>query len=267
VAEKDGGHEISHALYSRALGMIVSGAVPMRFVFGFTIALAAFSSSLCLGQQPQTLRDLVSQFNTTRVFWQQVEIAKKIVAMDDASVLPQLEPWLTNDDRHLRANAAFIFASLGDSRGFDVITAILNDRSERPQAQGAPVRSGYWTLRLQIIGDRYYAAHILGDLKDRRAVPILLSLLRDADINDIVPWALGRIGDKSSVQPLIGALKDQDPKVRILAICALKELNATEALPSLRPLLDDSGRGNYDVWVTVAGAARAAVAKLENVSH
>ena len=227
------------------------------------IILLFSASGSCSGQQAETLRKLVEQFDNSRVFWQQVEVAKKIVAMDDASVLPQLESWLTNDDRHLRANAAFIFASLGDPRGFDVITAILNDRSDRPEGQGAPVRAGYWSLRLQIVGDRYYAAHILGDLKDRRAVPILLSLLKDPDISYIVPWALGQIGDKSAVQPLIGALKDQDPKVRILAICALKELNATEALPSLRPLLDDNGRANYDVWVSVAGAARAAIAKLE----
>jgi HEAT repeat protein len=232
-------------------------ALPAAIILFFS------ASGSCSGQQAETLRKLVEQFDNSRVFWQQVEVAKKIVAMDDASVLPQLESWLTNDDRHLRANAAFIFASLGDPRGFDVITAILNDRSDRPEGQGAPVRAGYWSLRLQIVGDRYYAAHILGDLKDRRAVPILLSLLKDPDISYIVPWALGQIGDKSAVQPLIGALKDQDPKVRILAICALKELNATEALPSLRPLLDDNGRANYDVWVSVAGAARAAIAKLE----
>jgi len=244
----------------------------MRLVFGFSTALGRLvtviviilaTSGVCSSQQPQKLSHLVEQFDNTRVFWQQVEVAKKIVAIDDASVLPQLEPWLTNDDRHLRANAAFIFAALGDSRGFDVIAAILNDRSERPARQGAAVRSGYWSLKAQITADRYYAAHILGDLKDQRAVPILLSLLKDADINYIVPWALGQTGDRSAVQPLMGALKDPDPQVRTLAICALKELNATEALPSLRPLLDDNGKSDYDGWVSVSGAARAAIAKLE----
>jgi hypothetical protein len=34
------------------------------------------------------------------------------------------------EDRHLRGNAAFIYAWLGDPRGFDVIAAILSDRSE-----------------------------------------------------------------------------------------------------------------------------------------
>lgn len=220
-------------------------------------------SGVCSSQQSQALRTLVNQFDSTRIFWQQVEVAKKIITLNDASVLPQLEPWLTNGDRHVRANAAFIFAALGDPRGFDVLTAILDDRSERPKAQGAAVRAGYWTVKLQIAADRYYAAHILGDLKDRRAVPILVSLLKDPDINYIVPWALGQIGDKSAVQPLIGALKDPDPQVRTLAICALKDLNATEALPSLRPLLDDHGKSNYDGWVSVAGAATAAIEKLE----
>jgi HEAT repeat protein len=142
---------------------------------------------------------LLQQFETTRVFWRQFEVAKAIVATKDTGVLPKLQSWLTDDDRHLRGNAAFIYARLGDTRGFDVITAILRDYSERPEGQGIP--GGRWSLRGQIRADRYYAAHLLGDLKDHGAVPILVPLLNDPDLNYIVPWSLGQIGDRSAVHP------------------------------------------------------------------
>lgn len=65
--------------------------------------------------------------------------------------------------------------------------------------------AGSSSARLQIRDDRYYAAHLFGDLRDARAVPILIPLLKDQDVNWIVPWSLGEIGDKSAIPPLIEA--------------------------------------------------------------
>src|ERR1017187_3503358 len=99
---------------------------------GFPLVLLLAAPCLERAQQPSSVAELLQQFESTGVFWQQFEVAKALVATKDASVVPKLEPWLTRSDRHLRGNAAFVFASLGDPRGFDVITAILNDRSDRP---------------------------------------------------------------------------------------------------------------------------------------
>jgi HEAT repeat protein len=71
----------------------------------------------------------------------------------------------------------------------------------------------------------------LGDLRNPRAVPILVPLLKDTEVNSIVPWALGQIADKSAVGPLIETLDDDNPSMRVLAIYALETLNAKEALP------------------------------------
>jgi hypothetical protein len=101
------------------------------------IILLAALPDLGRGQQRQSAAELLAKFKSTGIFWQQFEVAKKIVEVRDTSVLPQLESWLSYDDRHLRGNAAFVFAALGDRRGFDVITAILGDRSNRPEGQGA----------------------------------------------------------------------------------------------------------------------------------
>jgi HEAT repeat protein len=204
---------------------------------------------------------LVQQFERETVFWRQFEVAQAIVAAHDVNVLPKLESWLTQEDRHLRGNAAFIYGALGDPRGFDVIVAILDDRSQRPEAQGIP--GGRWSLLGQIRADRYYAAHLLGDLKDPRAIPILLPLLTDPEVNHIVPWSLAQIGNGSAIQPLIGALSDPNPSTRVLAIYALVDLRATEALPRLRLLLGDNEKSNFGKLESVADAAQAAIAKLQ----
>jgi hypothetical protein len=207
---------------------------------------------------------LVERFKKEKVFWEQFRIAEQIVERRDAGVIPSLIGWLTHEDRHIRGNAAFIVGRLGDPRGFQVIADILSDRSDRPGGQGIPTASGdgrYHVAR-QIATDRYYAVHLLGQLRDPRAVPILASLLKDPEVNSTVPWALGQIGDQRAVGPLLDALSDDSPSMRVMAIYALEALNAKEAVPRLATLLDDNRRSNFGAQVSVADAARAAIAKL-----
>ena len=207
---------------------------------------------------------LLEQFRSEKVFWRQFVIAKEIVDRRDASVLPSLAEWLSHEDRHLRGNVAFILAGLGDPRGFDTIIEILNDRSDRPEGQGIAGASsdGRYHVARQIAADRYYAAHLLGDLRDPLAVPVLVPLLKDGEVNSIVPWALGEIGDKRAIGPLLDALDDDSPTMRVLAIYALETLHAKEALPRLISLLNDDRKSNFGAAVSVADAARAAIAKL-----
>lgn len=54
------------------------------------------------------------------------------------------------------------------------------------------IASGRWSVQKQISADRYYAAHLLVDLKNPRAVPILVPLLKDPEVNSIV-GPLGRL--------------------------------------------------------------------------
>lgn len=236
----------------------------IRFPFASALAILPLSSlSMIHGQQRPKLSALLRQFQTEPLFFRQFEIAKAIVAAHDKSVLPQLDPWLTNEDRHARGNAAFIFASLGDPRGFDTLVAILRDYStERKVNNISDV--GLPSPEAQIREDRYYAAHLLGDSKDPRAVPILVPLLKDSDVQYIVPWSLGQIGDRSAIPPLLAELSDSDANMRVLAIYALVDLKATEALPRLRQLLADDARSNFGKLESVAEAAQAAIDRLQS---
>lgn len=198
--------------------IVVNRAIACGFC-GALLASTGFLSTLFA----QTASNLVEQFENTTVFWKQFEIAKKIVALHDNSVLPRLEPWLRSEDMHRRGNAAFVFAKLGDDRGFQVIKAILEDRSPKRAAFRFD-NGGHPSPELQIREDRYYAAHLFGDLKDVRAVPILVPLLKDDDIKEIVPWSLGEIGDRSAIPPLREALNDKSLTVRASALLALEKL-------------------------------------------
>jgi HEAT repeat protein len=99
-------------------------------------------------------------------------------------------------------------------------------------------------------------------LKDARAIPILVPLLTDPDTSHIVPWSLAQIGDRSAIPPLIESLNDPNPSMRVLAIHALVELKASDALPRLRALLNDHARANFDKMESVADAAQGAMAAL-----
>lgn len=231
-------------------------------IFASILAVSAFARQS--QQRNSATEELLRQFTSERVFWKQLEIAKKLVATQDRSVLNVLDVWLNDDDRHLRGNVAFVFAGLGDERGFPVIAAMLKDRSDRPEGQGQAWGSsdGRHHVAQQIRADRYYAAHLLGNLRDRRAVPILVSLLRDIEVKHAVPWALGEIGDKDADAPLIDALNDVDPSFRVYVIQALEKLGAREALPRLRELRDQEMSRLGDP-VSVSATAKAAIAKLE----
>jgi hypothetical protein len=207
---------------------------------------------------------LVEQFKAEKMFFRQFEIAEEIVARHDASVLPSLVAWLSHEDRHVRGNVAFVFGRLGDPRGFQVITAILTDQSDRPEGQGMGIApsDGRYHVERQIAADRYYAAHLLGDLRDPRAIPILVPLLKDREVNSIAPWALGQIGDPRAIAPLINTLGDASPSLRVLAIYALETLHAREAVPRLTSLLNDHAKTNFGVQISVADAAKAAIAQL-----
>jgi HEAT repeat protein len=210
-----------------------------------------------------SVRDLLDRFKGEPVFWRQHEIGKALVAANDRAVIPELEAWLGHDDRHLRGNVAFVLARLGDPRGFRAIAEILTDRSMRPAGQGIAGRDR--SMQAQIRADRFYAAHLLGDLRDPRGVELLIPLLNDEDVYYKAPWSLAEIGDRRAVGPLIGQLKREDPSVRVLAILALETLKAHEALPVLRELVRDTRKSSFGNQTTVAEAARHAIAVVSQL--
>jgi len=242
------------------------------FSLGLGVRIPVILDAVSVGAQSQQdapFTDVLRRFQSTTFFWQQLEVAKEIARIGDRRLLKELEPLLASEDRHVRGNAAFVFAGLGDPRGFETIREILTDRSYRRFGQGIPggpsnPTAPDWWLASQIKADRYYAVHLFGELKNPQAIDALIPLLDDKDINYHVAWALGEIGDRRAIPSLIAALNDPAALVRVSAIQSLQKLNATEALPQLRGLLNDQALPSAGDQISVGETARAAIAILEH---
>ena len=74
-------------------------------------------------------------------------------------------------------------------------------------------------------------------------------MLKDKEVD-------GQIGDKSAIPPLIEALDDKNPDMRVAAIYALEQLDAKESLPKMRVLLTDDETIHFDGLGPVSDAAR-----------
>lgn len=149
--------------------------------------------------QPATeLPRLLGEFREAPDFLNQFEAAQQIVELGNGDALAALEGWLHHEDRHIRGNAAYVFAGLGDQRGFTTLFQILDDHSDRPLGQGMPGIVGNtsvdgWWISSQIRADRYYAVHLLGLLGNREGAPVLTALLNDPELGEKTQWALDKI--------------------------------------------------------------------------
>ena len=233
-------------------------------VIAATCLLVAVNSQAAGNEETSIL---TARFERETVFWRQFEIAQQMVDNKDPAVLKALQPWLTHEDRHIRGNAAYVFAALGNSQGFDVIYGILEDRSDRPLGQGIatyvrPESKEKWWLAEEIRADRYYAVHLLGELRDPRALDVLLPLLSDKDVSYKVAWALGEIKDPRAIPALMESLKDPDALVRTIAIQSLVNLHATEARANIEALVSDAAIPNAGSQVAVGQTARSALYSL-----
>jgi HEAT repeat protein len=224
------------------------------------VALAVSSPRAAMSQAGPTPVEVVEQYERIGLSGG-IQLARQAASVKDPDLLKRLERQLQHTDRRLRADAALIFALRGEPRGFDVLQGILDDRSDRPKGWASP--SGKWSLARQIDSDRYYAVHVLAFVKDRRAAELLLPLLADPGLNHKVAWALGSVGDRQAIPALIERLGDEDALMRTSAINALAQLEAAEALPHLRALLNDPVLPRAGDQIPVRERAEAAIAVIE----
>ncbi len=129
--------------------------------------------------------------------------------------------------------AAFVLAGklrdikgLGDTeRLYQGMASIFNDKKDYDEK----VRS--------------YIAMALGNLGDKRAVPILENAVQTETTGDVsmyAMWALGTLKSNESIPLLIEKAKDQDAAIRKTALFVLGTLESTKAMPVLKAALEDS---------------------------
>jgi HEAT repeat protein len=93
-------------------------------------------------------------------------------------------------------------------------------------------------------GVRFGAQAAIEDLRDPRSVDVLLDALREPTTTWVVGRMLAELGGSRAVEPLIAALHDPDPAMRVAAARVLGELGDSRAVePLIAALGDQQVRG------------------------
>ncbi len=188
------------------------------------------------GPSQTNVAELISEFSTAEYFWQQTDVARKLVATGDRGVIAAIQPYLETEDRRRRCNAAFVLAGLGDERGPVILISELKDmaagqRTIEPGAiVGNPSAVSFATQ--QVSDDRYHSALLLGELREKSAVRALVAATRDRSINYIAAISLGEIGDASAI-PALREMVAVFPEQRVFAGYGLAALGAQDGFDIL----------------------------------
>lgn len=86
------------------------------------------------------------------------------------------------------------------------------------------------------LGARVAAMFTLKQLDGAKSIPVLMSFLGNGELREYVLKVLGddqRLAAEVPTQPLLAALNDPNPRVRLQAVTALGHLGKTEAAPAL----------------------------------
>jgi len=136
---------------------------------------------------------------------------------------------LQGDDNQMRYFVAWWLGKHRIQAAWEMLCDLLQDESDRTALGGYPLRR--------------QAARALGKLKPVEAVPALLDALRceeDLQFREAAIQALGAIGDRRAVMPLLKLLRSNEPQPYEALIEALGQLQAREALSDVKPFLQDS---------------------------
>jgi len=207
-------------------------------IAGLAVCLSPLAEQSCAAAEPaRNASELLRAFSNVEFFWQQKDIAEEMIRLGDKSVIAGVAPFLTSKSRCERCNAGLVLAGLGDNRGAAIILGEFHDKGARPtelrRSDNKP------DPKSQIAQDRYYAALLLGRLRERSAVSALIDALKDETINDRAAISLGEIGDRSAVPALL-AMSHESPKSRLWAGYGLAQLGEQAGFDILVETLPDS---------------------------
>ena len=150
---------------------------------------------------------LLQEFKTAEYFWLQAEVGEKLVALNDQSVAPAMLELLKSENRAERCNAGRVLAGLGDDRGLFAVIAELNDKKPRLTRSESCSSCKSLSSPGQIRQDRYYAAHVLGKIGDKRAAPVLIETLQDESLYYQAAIVLADLGEERAVPALLSLLE------------------------------------------------------------
>jgi HEAT repeat protein len=209
--------------------------------------------------------------------------AELLGKIKDKRAVPALINALNHPEYNLRKSAAEALGEMGDKRAIKGLIHALHDTSMRLGVRssagialtniGKPAVAPLCRVLLRDHDDdvRTRAAMVLGDIRDKRAVPALIKAMENdisAEIRGSTARILGKMGGKRSISALIKAMeKDQSASVRINAAKALANIKDRKAVPALiKSMLNDKHLIMRDVAAkALVEIGRPAVALLSRM--
>ncbi|MDB5384366.1 MAG: Phycocyanin alpha phycocyanobilin lyase [Planctomycetaceae bacterium] len=205
-------------------------------MLAYCLPVAAEQPQAAVAGKLKTAADLLKEFSSVKYSWEQTDVAEKMIALGDKSVIPQLESYFNSENRKERCNAGYVVSGLGDWRGSLVILRELKDREPRftniLRSDGKPYPAG------QINEDRYLAVCLLGRLKEKDAVPDLIEATRDKTIHYAAAVSLGQISDRKAI-PALQQMARDFPDHRLWAGYGLALLSEPEGFEILTEMASD----------------------------
>ena len=124
----------------------------------------------------------------------------------ERNVVPLIIELLKPDNaKEVRLKAVEALGKIDDSRAVEPLIGVLADSDK--------------DIRKAVV-------EALGKVKDPEAVDPLISVLNDEDVQLAAIWALGNIGDKRAVPVLTGLLSSPDKYVRYNVVQSLKRIGS-----------------------------------------
>jgi HEAT repeat protein len=226
---------------NRSFSRVVSAIAVAAFVSAsWRLSLALAEAPARAAEEPrkpstagisaETADQLLQKFEAAESSWRQAEVARALVALGDTKVIPRIAAQLESADRRRRCNAGLVLAGLSDERGLKAILRELGDTGPRPTNL---IRSdGKSNPEGQIREDRYYAALLLGEIREKGAVPALIEATADSTINDQAAISLGQIGDRRAI-PALRKMVEAFPDQKLWAGYGLAALGEAEGFDLL----------------------------------
>jgi HEAT repeat protein/tRNA A-37 threonylcarbamoyl transferase component Bud32 len=179
--------------------------------------------------QPTVLPRLMDVFEKPQAMAEQFKkdqvaildnIAKVFIAMG-RPVLPQITPLLEHKDTNVKVQAVRIIGKLGDARETVLLLKLLFDATLKSEVKRAfindmkslavPDLLSVWKERTLVTQEKQDILEVLGEIGDKRSLPIFYALLDDPALWKVAASALRKVGS-IIIPDLIMLLQDDNKK-------------------------------------------------------
>jgi HEAT repeat protein len=196
----------------------------LRYDDDKVLSAAALSLAQLLGDE-RAVEPLLAAISHPDSEWVGMGVLMKLEGIGPPAVEPLISA-LKHEDQGIRYTAVHVLVNLDDKRAVEPIITLLKseyDNLREPGTKGTMPSTVEYLIELLKHKEMFYVrsstAWALGWLGDKRAVEPLVAALGDAGVvgnpyvaRVQVAFALGRLGDERAIEPLIDVLKRKAPR-------------------------------------------------------